>query len=71
MKQQPGNEQSSPIAVVAEQTPPRVKPSIYPERFASRMVGREKHPPGDLFGYCQAQARLCGTPIQGRMNLST
>jgi uncharacterized cupin superfamily protein len=49
MNNQP-SEQKLPIAVVASQTPPRVKPSIYPEPFASRMAGRVKHPLGDLFG---------------------
>ena len=44
------SEQSLPIAVVAAHTPPRAKPSIYPEPFASRMTGRAKHPLGDLFG---------------------
>ncbi|MHB1231013.1 MAG: cupin domain-containing protein [Burkholderiales bacterium] len=37
------------IAVVAEQTPPRTARSVYPEPFASRMIGREKKPLGDLF----------------------
>ena len=37
------------IAVVAEQTPPRTTRSVYPEPFASRMIGREKKPLGDLF----------------------
>lgn len=40
---------SKPIAIVAEQAPPRATPSIYPEPFASRMIGREKKPLGDLF----------------------
>lgn len=40
----------APIAIVAEQAPPRARPSIYPEPFASRMKGRVKHPLGDLFG---------------------
>ena len=44
------SEQNAPVAIVAAQTPPRTKPSIYPEPFASRMAGREKHPLGDLFG---------------------
>ena len=48
--EQPGNVQSAPVAVVASQTPARAKPSIYPEPFASRMVGREKRTLGDLFG---------------------
>jgi len=39
-----------PIAVVAADTPPRSRPSVYPEPFASRMAGRVKHPLGDLFG---------------------
>lgn len=38
-----------PIAVIAEQAPPRSKRSVYPEPFASRMAGREKKPLGDLF----------------------
>jgi len=38
-----------PIAIIAEDTPPRSKRSIYPEPFASRMIGREKKPLGDLF----------------------
>ena len=41
---------NAPVAVVAAQAPPRTKPSIYPEPFASRMAGRVKHPLGDLFG---------------------
>ncbi|HAD86124.1 MAG TPA: cupin [Rhodospirillaceae bacterium] len=40
----------APEAVVAREVPPRVKPSVYPEPFASRMAGREKRPLGDLFG---------------------
>ena len=39
-----------PLAVVAADTPPRTRPSVYPEPFASRMAGRVKHPLGDLFG---------------------
>jgi uncharacterized cupin superfamily protein len=41
--------QPYPIAVIAAETPTRAK-SAYPEPFASRMLGREKHPLGDLFG---------------------
>ena len=40
----------SPVAVVAEQAPPRTKPTNYPEPFASRMGKRLKRPLGDLFG---------------------
>ena len=39
-----------PVAIVAAQAPARVRPTNYPEPFASRMVGRRKHPLGDLFG---------------------
>ena len=39
-----------PVAIVAAQAPARVKPTNYPEPFASRMAGRQKHPLGDLFG---------------------
>lgn len=38
------------IAIKASEAPARTKPSNYPEPFASRMAGREKHPLGDLFG---------------------
>lgn len=44
------SEQTIPIAVIAAETPPKNKLSNYPEPFASRMVGRTKHPLGDLFG---------------------
>jgi len=39
-----------PIAILASDAPARVKKSIYPEPFASRMDGRIRHPLGDLFG---------------------
>jgi uncharacterized cupin superfamily protein len=39
-----------PVAIVAADAPARVKPSNYPEPFASRMRGREKRPLGELFG---------------------
>lgn len=42
-------ESKKPVAVIAEEVPSRRKPSVYPEPFASRMVGREKKPLGDLF----------------------
>ncbi len=38
------------VAVNAAEVPPRNKPSIYPEPFASRMAGREKSQLGDFFG---------------------
>lgn len=39
-----------PVAVAAAEVPPRTRPSVYPEPFASRMAGREKRALGDLFG---------------------
>ena len=39
-----------PVAIIAAQAPARAKSSNYPEPFASRMNGRQKHPLGDLFG---------------------
>jgi uncharacterized cupin superfamily protein len=39
-----------PVAVVADEAPPRVRASNYPEPFAGRMAGRRKQPLGDLFG---------------------
>ena len=43
-------DQPYPIATVAADVPARAKLSIYPEPFASMMVGREKRQLGDLFG---------------------
>lgn len=40
----------APVSVPALEVPPRTRPSLYPEPFASRMVGREKRPLGDFFG---------------------
>src|SRR4026207_2381997 len=37
-------------AIKASEAPARIRPSNYPEPFASRMAGRQKHPLGDLFG---------------------
>ena len=44
------NDQDVIVAVGATQVTPRIKPSNYPEPFASRMAGREKRTLGDLFG---------------------
>lgn len=44
------SQETKPIAINALEAPARTKPSNYPEPFASRMVGREKRPLGDLFG---------------------
>ena len=38
------------VAIHAADVPVRTKPSNYPEPFASRMAGRQKHPLGDVFG---------------------
>ena len=38
------------VAIRAADAPVRTRPSNYPEPFASRMAGRQKHPLGDLFG---------------------
>lgn len=40
----------APVAITTLDAPVRVRPSNYPEPFASRMAGREKRPLGDLFG---------------------
>ncbi len=40
----------NPVALIAVETPPRTKPSNYPEPFASRMSGRVKRTLGDPFG---------------------
>lgn len=38
-----------PVAVVAADVPVRIKPSVYPEPFASRMAGRSKRQLGEVF----------------------
>lgn len=39
-----------PVAVSAQDAPPRSKPSSYPPFFAVRMAGRTKRPLGEVFG---------------------
>lgn len=39
-----------PVAVIATDVPPRNKPSVYPEPFASQMLGRTKSQLGEVFG---------------------
>ena len=39
-----------PTCAIAAEVPPRNRPSVYPEPFASRMAGREKRALGELFG---------------------
>ncbi len=43
-------ESTYPTAITASEAPKRVRPSNYPEPFASRMSGRQKQPLGELFG---------------------
>lgn len=44
------SESQFPVALVATEVAPRAKLSIYPEPYASRMLGREKRQLGDAFG---------------------
>lgn len=44
------SEPQKPIAISAAEAPLRMRPSLYPEPFASKMAGREKRPLGSLFG---------------------
>ena len=39
-----------PVAVMAQDVPPRLKPSNYPEPYFTMMAGREKRQLGDIFG---------------------
>lgn len=48
----------NPIAIIAAKAPKRIRPSSYPELFASRMVGREKRSLDDLFGLTNFAANL-------------
>ena len=41
---------AKPVAVMADEVPPRAKASSYPEPFASQMAGRRKQPLADFFG---------------------
>jgi len=43
-------EEIKPIAINASDVPPRSKRSLYPQNFASLMVGREKRQLGEFFG---------------------
>jgi len=44
------SEKTALVAIDAADVPPRTKPSLYPEPFASRVAGREKRQLGDFFG---------------------
>ena len=54
-----------PVAIRAADAPLRVKPSNYPEPFASRTKGREKRPLGDLFGLTNFGVNLTRLPAGG------
>jgi len=54
-----------PVALVAADAPPRTKPSVYPEPFASMMAGRRKHPLGELFGLANFGVNLTRIAPQG------
>lgn len=41
---------AKPVAIMAADAPPRLKPSNYPGPFRSMVAGRVKRPLGDLFG---------------------
>ena len=43
------SDKQNPVAVIAAEVPARSKPSVYPEPFASRMLGREKRQLGEIF----------------------
>ena len=43
--------QPPPVALVAIDAPKRIKPSNYPEPFASQMQGRSRLPPGMCAGF--------------------
>jgi uncharacterized cupin superfamily protein len=43
-------QEQNPVSVTAAEVPARMKPSVYPEPFASRMSGREKRQLGEVFG---------------------
>jgi len=51
-----------PIAATAANAPVRIKPSNYPEPYASMMAGREKRPLGDLFGLMNFGVNLTRLP---------
>lgn len=53
-----------PIAIAATQAPARVKPSIYPEPYASQMAGRIKRPLGELFGLTNFGVNLTVLPAR-------
>jgi uncharacterized cupin superfamily protein len=61
--------ESYPVAVVAEEAPPKAKQTNYPEPFASRMAGRRKHPLGELFGLANFGVNLTRLAPKGVSSL--
>jgi uncharacterized cupin superfamily protein len=57
-----GTAATAPMAVLADEVPPRRKPSNYPEPFFSMMAGRVKQPLGDLFGLANFGVNLTRLP---------
>lgn len=43
------SDKTTPVAIIAAEVPTRSKSSVYPEPFASRMLGREKRQLGEVF----------------------
>jgi len=43
-------DKAKPLAITATDVAAQIKPSSYPEPFASRVLGREKRALGDVFG---------------------
>lgn len=59
-------EQTTPVAIVAADAPPRSKRSLYPAPFDARMAGREKRVLGDLFALTNFGVNLtCLVPGAG------
>jgi uncharacterized cupin superfamily protein len=58
-----------PIAITALSAPARAKPSLYPEPFASQMLGREKRALGDVFGLGNFGVNLTRLAPQARSAL--
>ena len=58
-----------PVAIKAEDAPPRAKSSVYPEPYASQMSGRRKQPLGDLFGLANFGVNLTRIAPKGVSSL--
>ena len=60
-----------PLAFVAAESPPRTRPSNYPEPFFTRMAKREKRPLGDRFGLTNFGVNLTRLAPGGEWRSST